>query len=369
MVRATGENLLTAPFAALLLMLLVGCGGGSGDSGDGGGDGPAVVGGGTGDEVADGGATDEDVTDEGVTTDEGATNEFAPGVASDSEAGPDEGAGAAASSVIADCDTLPLSAAVPGSSRTAPGEVSVGEPFGGEIDAEGEHYWTLTVFRGEYQLVLDTQRTDEAATRTGLQLSFSVDSGVTWSSVISTEDFDVRVREHRMFTIFASGPGADAGGELLMRVRARFGTESYHLAVLDPDEAVPSPYLFDCPEVEPLVVGTTEAFALSAAGSDGDEKWFLADFPGEASRLSLAASSAVAGSADPVDYEMRLFGPHGQLFPAGVSGPQTFSFTGTTFATDTVTFVPPTSGASLSQFMRFRNLGGALNVEAALVRR
>jgi|GEM_PF-4908193 len=342
--RTTGFSVPTA----ILALLLGGCGSSSPSAGDPPGDG--------------------DVDSSAVTV--RPTENTAAGGEASASGGPDEPSGlpsAGALSDTMDCAGAIASAASPGRDVETASPFVIGEFVSSSVRVGDVDYWRVTVEPGQrYRVVLDTTRAGGDATRTGLIYRSSIDNGTTWTRNIASDEADDRLRETRLLSVF----GTVASAELLLTIESQFGPESYHLAVLERDASVPAPYAVDCPSVAPLTVGTSEAFELGDAGSDTEDRWFTFAIPADgAFALSLSASSNDPQLSAPIDYGFRLFGEFGQRLSSASNDIERLD---TDSAVSHTTAIPlrrvgSTSGESNVSFLRFRNYGPPLLVEASLV--
>ena len=265
-----------------------------------------------------------------------------------------------------DCGATIASAASPGDRVEEASPFVVGEFVSATVRVGDVDYWRVTVETGRrYRVVLDTRRAEGDATRTGLIYRSSFDNGTTWARGIASDDVDDRLREIRILSVF----GTAVSGEMLVSIESQFGPESYQLGILEQDASVPSPYAVDCPAIAPLGAGTSEAFELGGAGSDTEDRWFTFEIPAEgALSLSLSASSTDPQQETPIDYGFRLFSEFGQLMSSTLNDTERLD---TDVTVSHATTIPlersgRTNGASGVAFLRFRNYGPPLLVEASL---
>lgn len=155
----------------------------------------------------------------------------------------------------------------------APTILTQGQVVFGEVDANNgleDNYWTFDVPAGDYSLVVEPFTASRESTNILMQFIETDSRGIEVAQLVGFNEVDSRVREVIPVTVDANGFSLKA------EISPSGRTQGYHIALYSLADAIPSPFLADCPPlIQPATVGTTEAFSLD----EGQEQYFLIDLP------------------------------------------------------------------------------------------
>jgi serine/threonine protein kinase len=163
--------------------------------------------------------------------------------------------------------TLVIAEQTASTDRQAPTPLALGEVVTARLDAGGQtepgHYWLVDLPSGDYKLVVDARRTDDAESNLGASLEWVEPDGSTRNALGSINAIASRTRSIFRFSTAARRPA-------VLRYRNTFGMADYWLGLFRAADPVPAPFFANPPAVEPLTLGQISATARhdsqSAAG-------------------------------------------------------------------------------------------------------
>jgi len=208
------------------------------------------------------------------------------------------------------CGSLPISDAAYSNDSSAPTRILTGQIVSGRIDpgsaTNNEHFWSIALEAGYYHVVLESERADKQSANLGLRLidlkgsSTNNDVQMLWGDQTA-----FRARNYAFIEVKEAR---------VMQIRAvpNYDAEDYRLAIFHNGNAVPSPFLADCPSVKPLSVDTGEALTLPGVTGWETDRWYSVELAARADLLLNSRAAITSGEPSNIQYEMAYVDQFGQ---------------------------------------------------------
>lgn len=175
----------------------------------------------------------------------------------------------------ADCGTLAASDLKPSTNAATPTTFAAGQLVGGRVDPDSvtnqEHYWAIQLAPGFYHLVLDARTANGVSGNIGIVITQRLANGDE-ERLLYGNEIGRLYRDDTFFEV-------KAPTLVSLHLKSQFGMEDYLMAVFANGTPVPSPLFDKCPTVMPLTVAQPAMFAVGAADSATQDRWFLVELP------------------------------------------------------------------------------------------
>jgi hypothetical protein len=173
----------------------------------------------------------------------------------------------------------------PSTDSSAPAPLALGEVVTGRLAASREapkyHYWLVDVPPGDYKIVVDARRTDEAESNIIANLDWYDTDGTRRGEAGNLNDIGHRTRS--IFPFSAAGPQ-----KAVLRYDNQASMSDYWLGIFRASDRVPAPFFVNPPAVTPITLG-----------QPADE--VVLDFANARSRYAYHSATLAAG-----DYKLTV---------------------------------------------------------------
>lgn len=189
--------------------------------------------------------------------------------------------------VLGECGSMPVSTAVASADAANAASMLLETLVTGRLDPDSlsnqQHYWTIDLAPGRYNLVMDNTTVSESDTNIGIDIYLTA-PGEEEIFLVNSNHIDHKVRKVAYFEVVRSTTVA-------IRMVPDFGAEDYVMGVFTNGTPVPSPYFENCPVFTTMALDTTNSFSIPKVQNAGvGEQWFEVDLAVGDHTLNVDAS-------------------------------------------------------------------------------
>jgi len=161
------------------------------------------------------------------------------------------------------------------------------------------HFWAFDASNGPYIFVVESQLTNNQSSNIGIIATPTQFLGTTDTPLYNSNEIRRRIRHAQFVEI--SGINTTENGLAGVRIQSRYGLQDYKVALFNVDEAVPTPFIDDCPSFRVTSPGTTESFQLD---ENNTTEWFIAEL--EAGIYDVILDTAVQGDRTNIQHTLSV---------------------------------------------------------------